>query len=79
MKVTLNKKTSGGYFPETVNVESITWSLDSKTATLHIPTEEFTEKFQAVAFAQTHGICICFESSTINIGVNAEYISEIYF
>jgi hypothetical protein len=78
MKVTLNKKTSGGYFPETVNVESITWGFASKTATLHIAPEEFTEKFQAVAFAQMYGTRISF-AATIDIEVNSEYISDIYF
>lgn len=79
MKVTLNKQTSGGYFPETVNVESITWGFDSKTATLHINPEEFTEKFQAVAFAQMYAIIISFTASTIDVEVNGEYISDIYF
>ena len=79
MKVTLNKQIAGGYFPETVNVESITWGFDSKTATLHINPEEFTEKFQAVAFAQMYAIIISFTASTIDVEVNGEYISDIYF
>ena len=79
MKVTLNKQTEGGYNPETVNVESISWGFASKTATLHISGEEFTEKYQAVIFAQTYGIRIHFNRSTVSIEVNAEYISEIYF
>lgn len=79
MKVTLNKPTEGGYYPETVNVESISWGPASKTATLHISSEEFTEKYQAVMFAQTYGIRIHFNRSTVSIEVNAEYISEIYF
>lgn len=79
MKVTLNKQTSGGYFPETINVESINWGFASKTATLHIAPEEFTEKFQAVAFAQMYGIRISFTASTIDVEVKGEYISDIYF
>lgn len=79
MKVTLNKQTSGGYFPDTVNAESITWGFDSKTATLHIDPKEFTEKFQAVAFAQMYAIRISFTASTIDVEVKGEYITDIYF
>ena len=79
MKVTLNKQTSGGYFPETVNVDSITWGFESKTAVLHIDPEEFTEKFQAVAFAQMYAVRISFTASTIDVEVKGEYISDIYF
>ena len=78
MKVTLNKQTSGGYFPETVNVDSITWGFESKTAVLHIDPEEFTEKFQAVAFAQMYAVRISFTASTIDVEVKGEYISDIY-
>lgn len=79
MKVTLNKQTSGGYFPETVNVESITWGFESKTAVLHVDPEEFTEKFQAVAFAQMYAVRISFTSSTIDVEVKGEYIADVYF
>ena len=79
MKVTLNKQTSGGYFPETINVESITWGFESKTAVLHIDPEEFTEKFQAFAFAQMYAIRISFTASTIDVEVKGEYITDIYF
>lgn len=79
MKITLNKQTPGGYFPETIGVESISWGFESKTAILHINPAEFTEKFQAVAFAQMYGLRISFAASTIDIEVNGEYISDIYF
>lgn len=78
MKVTLAKQTEGGFFPETVNVKSITWGFASKTATLHIDPEEFMEKFQAVAFAQMYGIRISF-AATIDVEVDSAYISDIYF
>ena len=79
MKVTLNKPTEGGYYPETVNVESIKWSFASETATLFINRAEMFTKEEAFAFAQTFGLRVSFYPDFITIEVKAEYITDIIF
>lgn len=79
MKVTLNKPTEGGYYPETVNVESINWGFASETATLFIDRAEMPTKKAAFAFAQTFGLRISFYPDFVTIEVKAEYIDDIIF
>lgn len=79
MKVTLNKLTAGGYYPETVNVGSIKWGFASETATLFIDRAEMPTKKTAFAFAQTFGLRVSFYPEFVTIEVKAEYITDILF
>ena len=79
MKITLNKPTEGGYFPETVNVKTIKWGFASETATLFIDRAEMPMKKEAFAFAQTFGLQMSFYSDFVTIEVKSEYIDTIIF